>query len=53
MRMLIEMSKKTFFNLYLNDLAAFKPIKLFPLKTYLLCTLLRSRLVQTRHYYLL
>ena len=32
MRMLIEMLKKLFFNLYINDRAAFDPIKLLRLR---------------------
>ena len=44
------MLKKHFFNLCINDMAAYDRIKLLCLKKYLLCTLSRSRLVQTRHY---
>ena len=48
--MLIEMLKKHFFNLRINDMAASDRIKLLCVKKYLLCTLSRSRLVRTRHY---
>ena len=48
--MLTEMLKKHFFNLCINDMAAYDQIKLLCLKKYLLCSLSRSRLVQTRHY---
>ena len=48
--MLIEMLKKHFFNLCINDMAAYDRIKLLCVKKYLLCTLSRSLLVQTRHY---
>ena len=45
--MLIEMLRKHFFNLCINDMAAYDRIKLLCVKKYLLCTLSRSRLVQT------
>ena len=48
--MLIKMLKKHFFNLCIDDMAAYDRIKLFCVKKYLLCTLARSRLVQTRPY---
>ena len=48
--MLIEILKKHFVNLCINDTAAINQTKLLCLKKYLLCTLSRSRLVQTRHY---
>ena len=44
------MLKKHFFNLCIDDMAAYDRIKLLCVKKYLLCTLSRSRLVQTRHY---
>ena len=46
--MFIGMLKKHFFNLCINDMAAFDRIKFLCLKKYLLYTLSRSRLVQTR-----
>ena len=48
--MLIEMFKKHFFNFCIGDMAAYDRIKLLCVKKYLLITLLRSRLVQTRPY---
>ena len=48
--MLIEIFKERFFNLYINDMAAFDGTKSLCLQKCLLCTLLRSRVVQTRHY---
>ena len=45
--------KETYFNLHINYMAAFDRIKLLRLKKYFRCTLSRSRLVQTRHHYLL
>ena len=51
--MLIEILKKLFFNLHINIMAAFDWMKLLCLKKYLLSTLSRFRLVQTRNYYLL